>query len=72
MSSHPGSTMDDAKNLAKYIKDNKLPSEQVQDFYPTPSTKSTCIYYTGIDPFTKKKIYTATNYKEKHKISFQI
>ena len=65
MSSHPGSTMDDAKNLAKYIKDNKLPSEQVQDFYPTPSTKSTCIYYTGIDPFTKKKIYTATNYKEK-------
>lgn len=65
MSSHPGSTMDDAKNLARYIKENNLPSEQVQDFYPTPSTKSTCIYYTGIDPFTKKKIYTATNYKEK-------
>ncbi|MBE6649891.1 MAG: YgiQ family radical SAM protein [Ruminococcaceae bacterium] len=65
MSSHPGSTMEDAHNLSDYIKEHNLPSEQVQDFYPTPSTKSTCIYYTGIDPFTKKKIYTATNYKEK-------
>ena len=65
MSSHPGSTMKDAIGLSEYIKQNHLPSEQVQDFYPTPSTRSTCIYYTGIDPFTKEKVYTATDYKEK-------
>lgn len=65
MSSHPGSTMDDATRLSEYIKKEHLPSEQVQDFYPTPSTRSTCMYYTGIDPFTKKKVYTATTYKEK-------
>ncbi len=67
MSSHPGSTMDDAIKLSKYIEENRLPAEQVQDFYPTPSTTSTCMYYTGINPFTKEKVYTATDYKEKQK-----
>ena len=67
MSSHPGSTMEDAVNLSEYIKKEHLPSEQVQDFYPTPSTASTCMYYTGINPFTKEKVYTATDYKEKQK-----
>ncbi len=65
MSSHPGATMDDALKLSRYIEEQHLPSEQVQDFYPTPSTASTSMYYTGINPFTKEKVYTATNYKEK-------
>lgn len=67
MSSHPGSTMEDAIKLSKYIKEERLPSEQVQDFYPTPSTASTCMYYTGINPFTKERVYTATDYKEKQR-----
>lgn len=65
MSSHPGSTMDDAARLALYTKKIGLAPEQVQDFYPTPGTASTVMYYTGIDPFTGKKIYTATDYHEK-------
>ncbi len=65
MSSHPGSTMDDAALLAAYTKRIGLAPEQVQDFYPTPGTASTVMYYTGLDPFTGKKIYTATNYREK-------
>ncbi len=67
MSSHPGSTMNDAVKLSEYIKSHHLPSEQVQDFYPTPSTASTCMYYTGINPFTKEKVYTATDYEEKQR-----
>jgi len=65
MSSHPGSTMDDAARLALYTKKIGLAPEQVQDYYPTPGTASTVMYYTGIDPFTGKKIYTATDYHEK-------
>ena len=52
MSSHPGSTLDAAINLACYLRDTGYTPEQVQDFYPTPGTASTCMYYTGIDPFT--------------------
>lgn len=65
MSSHPGSTMQSAKKLSEYLKKNKLKSEQVQDFYPTPSTASTVMYYTGINPFNSKKVYVATSPKEK-------
>ncbi len=65
MSSHPGSTMDDAAELALYTKQIGLAPEQVQDFYPTPGTASTVMFYTGIDPFTGKEIYTATGYREK-------
>lgn len=65
MSSHPGSTLDDAIELALYLKKNKLNPEQVQDFYPTPGTASTCMYFTGIDPFTNKKVYVAKDYSEK-------
>ena len=65
MSSHPGSTLSDALGLALYLKKNHYSPEQVQDFYPTPGTASTVMFYTGIDPFTGKKIYTATDYREK-------
>lgn len=65
MSSHPGSTMDDAALLAVYTKRIGLAPEQVQDFYPTPGTASTVMYYTGLDPFTGKPVYTSTNYREK-------
>ncbi len=65
MSSHPGSTMDDAAELALYTKRIGLAPEQVQDFYPTPGTASTVMFYTGIDPFTGKEVYTATSYREK-------
>ena len=57
MSSHPGSTLDCAINLAVYLKTNNQRPEQVQDFYPTPGTASTCMFYTGIDPFTMEKVY---------------
>ncbi len=65
MSSHPGSTLKDAIQLAQYLNKNKLSPEQVQDFYPTPGSISTCMYYTGIDPRTGKSVYVATDYKEK-------
>ncbi len=65
MSSHPGSTMDDAAELALYTKRIGLAPEQVPDFYPTPGTASTVMYYTGIDPFTGQEVYTATTYREK-------
>ena len=65
MSSHPGSTMDDAVELALYTKRIGLAPEQVQDFYPTPGTASTVMFYTGLDPFTGKKIYTPTDPREK-------
>ena len=57
MSSHPGSTLNDAITLALYLKKNKIVPEQVQDFYPTPGTLSTAMYYTGIDPRTMKPVY---------------
>lgn len=65
MSSHPGSTLKDAVILAEYLRDTKMNPEQVQDFYPTPSTISTCMYYTGIDPRTKKGVYIPDNPHEK-------
>ncbi len=65
MSSHPGSTMDDAAELALYTKKIGLAPEQVQDFYPTPGTASTVMFYTGIDPFTGNTVYTPTSYREK-------
>ncbi len=65
MSSHPGSTMDDAVELALYTKKIGLAPEQVQDFYPTPGTASTVMFYSGIDPFTGKEVYTPTDYREK-------
>ncbi len=57
MSSHPGSTLREAIELAEYLRDNHLSPEQVQDFYPTPSTISTCMYYTGVDPRTMKPVF---------------
>ncbi|MFA4934806.1 MAG: YgiQ family radical SAM protein [Candidatus Methanoperedens sp.] len=59
MSGHPGCTVDDMVELAEYIRDNNLYTEQVQDFTPTPMTASTCMYYTGINPFTMEKIHVA-------------
>ena len=59
MSSHPGSTMDDAVALALYLKKKGVRPEQVQDFYPTPGTLSTCMFYTGLDPRTMKPVYVA-------------
>ncbi len=57
MSSHPGSTLDDAIDLALYTKRHHINPKQVQDFYPTPSTISTCMYYTGLNPFDMKKVH---------------
>ena len=65
MSSHPGSTMKEAIELAEYLRDLGYMPEQVQDFYPTPSTISTCMYYTGVDPRTMKPVYTPKNPHEK-------
>lgn len=65
MSSHPGSTMKEAVELAEYIRDLGYMPEQVQDFYPTPSTLSTCMYYTGYDPRTMQKVYVPKNPREK-------
>lgn len=65
MSSHPGSTLKDAVRLAEYLRDTGYTPEQVQDFYPTPSTMSTVMYYTGIDPQTMKPVYVCKNPHEK-------
>ena len=65
MSSHPGSTLGSAVELAVYLKKNRLNPEQVQDFYPTPGTASTCMFYTGIDPETGREVYVARDYEEK-------
>ena len=65
MSSHPGSTINDAIELALYLKRKNYSPEQVQDFYPTPGTASTCMFYTGTDPFTNKKVYIPESYEEK-------
>ena len=65
MSSHPGSTVHDAIELALFLKKEKMHPEQVQDFYPTPGTVSTCMYYTGLDPYTLKKVYVAKSKEEK-------
>ncbi len=65
MSSHPGSTLSDAVTLALYLKEHNLTPQQVQDFYPTPGTVSTCMFYTGIDPRTMKPVYVAKTPEEK-------
>jgi uncharacterized radical SAM protein YgiQ len=65
MSSHPGSTLKEAVELAEYLRDLGYMPEQVQDFYPTPSTISTVMYYTGLDPRTMQKVYVPTNPHEK-------
>lgn len=65
MSSHPGSTLKDAVELALFLKRERLRPEQVQDFYPTPGTISTCMFYTGLDPYTMEEVYVARTPKEK-------
>ncbi len=65
MSSHPGSSLKEAVELAEYIRDLGYMPEQVQDFYPTPSTISTCMYYTGLDPRTMEKVYIPDSPHEK-------
>ncbi len=65
MSSHPGSTLKEAVELAEYLRDLGYMPEQVQDFYPTPSTISTCMYYTGVDPRDMKPVYVPVNPHEK-------
>ncbi len=65
MSSHPGSTLKDAVELALFLKEEKLRPEQVQDFYPTPGTISTCMFYTGLNPYTMEEVYVPRTDKEK-------
>ncbi len=65
MSSHPGSTLKEAVELALFLKSLKMRPEQVQDFYPTPGTISTCMFYTGLDPYTMKKVYVPKTAEEK-------
>lgn len=65
MSSHPGSELSDAIELAEFIRDMGYHPQQVQDFIPTPGTLSTCMWYTGIDPMTGEKVYSAKSYEEK-------
>lgn len=65
MSSHPGSTLNQAVELALFLKKIGIRPEQVQDFYPTPGTVSTCMFYTGLDPYTMKEVYVAKDPHEK-------
>jgi len=65
MSSHPGSTIRDAVELAIFLKSNNIRPEQVQDFYPTPGTISTCMFFTGLDPYTIESVYVAKSSEEK-------
>jgi len=65
ISGHPGSTLSDMVELAEYLRDNNLRIEQVQDFTPTPMTVAACMYHTGLDPATGKKVYVATTPQEK-------
>lgn len=65
MSSHPGSTLRDAAELAEFIRDTGIRPEQVQDFTPTPGSLSTCIYYTELDPFTLKPVYVPKTFEER-------
>ena len=65
MSSHPGSTLRDAVELALFLKEQNVRPEQVQDFYPTPGTISTCMFYTGLDPYTMKEVYVPKSSEEK-------
>jgi len=65
ISSHPGSDLNAAIELAEYLRDINYTPQQVQDFYPTPGTLSTCMFYTGLDPRTMKKVYVPRSPKEK-------
>lgn len=65
MSSHPGSTLKEAVELAQFLKSLKMRPEQVQDFYPPPGTISTCMFYTELDPYTMKKVYVPKTAEEK-------
>lgn len=65
MSSHPGSTLKDAVELALFLKKRNIRPEQVQDFYPTPGTVSTCMFYTGLDPYTMQEVYIPKDPEEK-------
>ncbi|MGI6248562.1 MAG: YgiQ family radical SAM protein [Acutalibacteraceae bacterium] len=65
ISSHPGSTLNDAVELAEFLKKERIRPEQVQDFYPTPGTISTCMYYTGLNPLTLEEVHVARNPQEK-------
>ncbi|QHI71226.1 YgiQ family radical SAM protein [Aminipila terrae] len=65
ISSHPGSTLNDAIELAEFLSDNGFIPDQVQDFYPTPGTLATCMYYTELDPLTMEKVYVAKSMEEK-------
>lgn len=65
ISSHPGSTLDDAVELALFLKEYGFVPDQVQDFYPTPATLATCMYYTEMDPFTMEPVYVAKDLEEK-------
>jgi len=65
ISSHPGSTLEDAVELALFLKKNGFVPDQVQDFYPTPGTLSTCMYYTERDPFTGERVYVPKDMEEK-------
>ena len=65
MSSHPGSTLSDAVELAVFLKKQRIHPRQVQDFYPTPGTISTCMFYTGLDPYTMEPVYVAKTAEEK-------
>jgi len=65
MSSHPGSRLSDAVNLAEYLKKIGCSPEQVQDYYPTPGTASTVMFYTGLDPLTMKEVYCESDYHGK-------
>lgn len=65
IASHPGSTLKDAVKLAEYVRDMGYNPEQVQDFTPTPGSLSTCIYYTGINPFTGERVYVPRSFKER-------
>lgn len=65
MSSHPGCTLNDAVNLAVFLKEHNIHPEQVQDFYPTPGTISTAMFYTGLDPYTLEEVYIPKKPEEK-------
>ena len=65
ISSHPGCTLQDAVRLAEYLKSINYMPEQVQDFYPTPSTKSTCMYYTGLNPDTMEEVFVPRSKEDK-------
>lgn len=65
ISSHPGSSLDDAIELACFLKEYGFVPDQVQDFYPTPGTLATCMYYTELDPFTMRPVYVAKSTEEK-------